>query len=81
LNPDPPDLCLPSSYDYRCEPPMPGIIVHFKEKKSMHYANSQVVIMLNNLPPKTVWNENKAQKKEVQEVCCPAQLINNALYS
>jgi hypothetical protein len=24
LNHDPPDLSLPSSQDYRCEPPVPG---------------------------------------------------------
>jgi hypothetical protein len=28
-NHDPPDLCLLSSLDYRCEPPAPSSILHF----------------------------------------------------
>jgi hypothetical protein len=30
LNCNPPDLCLPSSYDYRGEPPAPGLKDIFK---------------------------------------------------
>jgi hypothetical protein len=29
LNGDPPDLCLPSSEDYRYEPHAPGPVLHF----------------------------------------------------
>jgi hypothetical protein len=29
LNHDPPEFCLLSSLDYRCEPPMPGFAIYF----------------------------------------------------
>jgi hypothetical protein len=41
LNRDPPDLCLLSSKDYRCEPPAQGSSFNIRQARSARPAASQ----------------------------------------
>jgi hypothetical protein len=36
LNYDPPDLCFPNSYEYRCEPPVPDKLFSLNARKWRH---------------------------------------------